>query len=279
MYEIPDGFLRNAIEMVRSAVLMDQNEKTSRSDRDYFLVAADVIWDRFMMWKNTDSPRGDRNDMTWKEVRYACIKAGIPTSEDRKWNILLIEMPNHTYYYQKDTDYPYGGLFSEHLPIKCSDGPRYNIKPRTLVRFLGWFDSHIDSIQDKVMEAVSDEKKNYRKAQLIMATVPFLLEPGLEDIDYSYSFTSNDDGDFVDLRLYGGEFSELYLEDINFHFTYEDLLANMELYKKIVRIVAEDHGKAVLYPAITKKVDACWMTGIRRGFRNTGITRYPRDIY
>lgn len=257
--QIPKGFIDNALEEVRTEML-GHLRSGAILDADYYAsIAAARVWYCFLNWKNSESDRDEC--LRLRDIMSGCHRRGIPCRMDTC--DLHITMPGHEFMFSDA--HPGGGIYGGPCD-RNGDYQGYSllecpvlITSRTFFRLLVQVDSVIDALHAPVAEHMKRVCLQYRTSELAETTIQVLFEPGMEDLSYRYRINSDNDGDSVDVWLfYNRKVPKDYRSlCVHFHFTLDDFMERMELFKKILHIVAKDITRWESY-SICFRVETLW---------------------
>jgi len=272
MHDIPQGFIDRAISEVRNTFFFDRNNGEHHPAERYSIIEAESIWNSYICWKNQDSSKSDRSFLTVRDIECGCRRHGIPCFRDG--DDLLVRMTNMTYIFIPTWASCYGGpVGSDKIYLRdifSSSEIRFSFG--ALLRFLKWFDNAIPKVSEQIGEAIDAFGRQFKRSLILQAGAEQILEPGLEDVAYRYSFSS-DDEDRLDIWLYYGNEDGTALENvIRLSFRYEEYSQNPQFIKNIVKRLAMDEENISSYTRwatdLSKKKEGFPMY---RGRRNAGV--------
>jgi len=248
MGKVQQGFIDEGLKVVGGELSEDLHGEGRKTDDFYFVLAAEYVWYKYLMWKVADSGYQDERTLRVRDLAQACRVNGISyvlnTESGYAETEIKITMPNHSYRFWDNGGKVYGG------PVDCDlYYPGYwlmesdmNISMKSFVKLLRYFDRVIDSIENDVSELVRRLCLEFKVSRIMNVSLKSFLEPGLEDIKYRYSSCIVDDRLAVRIFLYDVPEKKEFRADgldltvcIKVLFGWQELLDNLESYKNMLR--------------------------------------------
>jgi len=243
MYDIPKGFIDRAISRIKAEFFFERNNGEYYPAEHYFIIAAEAIWNSYIRWKNQDSAHNDRVSLTLRDIESGCRRYGIPCFHDG--DDLVVKMKNMPYRFILSWISCHGGPVGSDMKylrdVIWGENMRFSIG--ALLRFLKWFDNAIPKVREQVEAAADAFGSQFKRALILQAGAEQILEPGLEDIKYRYSFRADEEEEFLDIWIYYESEDGTDLENvIRLSFRYEEYSRNPQFIKNIVRSLAQYEG-------------------------------------
>lgn len=247
MYILPVGYIDWATGAVRDELFRNLANGGRLDDRYYYTIAAEKVWYCFVTRINEEA---DRGYLSARDIAWGCRRYGIRCEKDNQGDI-RIQMPNFTYWFTDTCEFAYGGpVYSDgNYQGYEIDTPPMCFSTRTFIRFLKWFDPVIISIRDRIPQMLERLCLQYKQAQIAMSSLRVILEPRLEGTNARYACRAGDNGAMVDIWLFPES-----IDPIRFTFEFTDLVENIGLYEKIIKIVAKEPDRYESYHRWAKLV-------------------------
>lgn len=115
-----------------------------------------------------------------------------------------------------------------------------NFSSKALFRFLKWFDKAMEGMDKKLEKLLDSYCRQYKRVQILQSTAPFTLEPGLEDLNYRYSFSADDDKEFLNVWLYYEAPAIGFEGVVRLTFPYSEFVEGPRKVKNIIRCISRN---------------------------------------
>lgn len=253
MYTIPAGFMDSALRELRRELFANLGNGARLPEDYYFTIAAETIWYCYIEWKNHDAAFRDIA-LSVGDIEAGCRRAGIPYT--REGADITIRMPGRMYYFTDTYDFAYGGP-ADSCGLYRGDSLAFSAMAfsiRAFIKYIRWFDRTVDSARTGILESVDTFCRQFKRAQVAACAMPHILEPGLEDVNYRYGCFSDNDGDFIRLWLYYGDEDQDSPRVVQLTFRCEDLVADPERHRNIIRVIAAERDRYRHYPLWAKEM-------------------------
>lgn len=239
-----DPHIERALAVVRKELYNNIHSGGIRPLDYYESFAAAAIWDMHVRKCNLESG-SCREPLTVKDIAYICKHNGI----SYKLEMDSVEFENGGYIFKFSGSAATGGPgYPDYYSSVISEW--LDMSPRALMRLLKDFRNVRTKLQLPVAEAVEQGSNEFRRADIVRATVGSTLGPDMDDILYFGECMSGQSGESVNIWLSFFEQQENDKHDdwlIKFSFPMGIFLSQRKLCCDILRLVYSDPEKYTLY--------------------------------